>query len=122
MGAKDKAGSRGRGGPCSGCCRGTPKPLPPRERTVTLNDRSGANKAFPLNKVSNTKYTLWTFVPKNLYEQFSAPMNLYFLLIALLQLWRTITPVSEAHGQAGRLLQSCPRSGSCDEGMLNWRG
>lgn len=30
----------------------------------------------------------------NLYDQFSAPMNLYFLLIACLQLWRTITPVN----------------------------
>lgn len=52
------------------------------------------SKEFPSNKISNTKYTILTFLPLNLYEQFSRFMNLYFLLIACLQLWNAITPVN----------------------------
>jgi magnesium-transporting ATPase (P-type) len=44
--------------------------------------------------VSNTRYTPWNFLPLNLINQFRAPLNLYFLLVAFLQLWRAITPVN----------------------------
>uniref|UniRef100_A0A914BYV9 Phospholipid-transporting ATPase n=1 Tax=Acrobeloides nanus TaxID=290746 RepID=A0A914BYV9_9BILA len=33
------------------------------------------------NKIRTTKYTFWTFVPKNLWEQFHRWANLYFLMI-----------------------------------------
>mmetsp|Transcript_33107 Transcript_33107/g.30010 ORF Transcript_33107/g.30010 Transcript_33107/m.30010 type:complete len:100 (-) Transcript_33107:495-794(-) len=36
------------------------------------------------NGISTTKYSWLTFIPKNLYEQFSKAANLYFLLIGLL--------------------------------------
>jgi len=49
---------------------------------------------LPDNRVSNTKYTALTFLPLFLLEQFGTPMNLYFLMIAFLQLWRAITPVN----------------------------
>lgn len=52
------------------------------------------NIEFPSNKVSNTKYTALSFIPKNLAEQFSRHINRYFLFIAFLQLISVITPVS----------------------------
>jgi phospholipid-translocating ATPase len=62
-------------------------------RVVRANDAE-ANKLFPSNAISNTKYNLLSFVPKNLMEQFSRAMNKYFLLIACLQLVKEITPVN----------------------------
>lgn len=49
---------------------------------------------FPSNKVTNTKFTVLTFLPKTLGQQFSKPMQCYFLLIAILQLNPTLTPVN----------------------------
>jgi phospholipid-translocating ATPase len=40
---------------------------------------------FPPNVVRNQKYTVLTFVPRVLYEQFKYFFNLYFLLVALSQ-------------------------------------
>lgn len=56
--------------------------------------KKGESSPFPSNRISNTKYTLLTFVPKNLYEQFSLHMNRYFLLIAVLELFPSLTPVN----------------------------
>jgi hypothetical protein len=53
------------------------------------------------NRVINTKHTRLSFLPTMLREQFSAPMNLYFLLIACLQLWPAISPVRVCWGGAG---------------------
>jgi hypothetical protein len=50
--------------------------------------------AFRDNKVANTKYTALSFVPKNLMEQFSRFLNVYFLMLAVVQLVPSITPVS----------------------------
>ena len=52
------------------------------------------NIEFVDNRVSNTKYTLLSFVPKNLAEQFSLHINRYFLFIAVLQLFPALTPVN----------------------------
>ena len=38
------------------------------------------------NKVKTSKYTFLTFLPKNLLEQFSKLANVYFLLIAFMQM------------------------------------
>jgi phospholipid-translocating ATPase len=48
------------------------------------------------NAIRNTKYTVFTFIPLNLKEQFGRFMNLYFLFIACLQLLPSITPVAPA--------------------------
>jgi phospholipid-translocating P-type ATPase (flippase) len=48
----------------------------------TRNDKG--EPLFMNNYISTTKYTLLTFLPKNLFEQFSRIANLYFLVIALL--------------------------------------
>lgn len=39
---------------------------------------------FCSNKISNTKYSILTFIPKNLLEQFRRVANFYFLMIAIL--------------------------------------
>uniref|UniRef100_A0A0E0J1I6 Phospholipid-transporting ATPase n=2 Tax=Oryza TaxID=4527 RepID=A0A0E0J1I6_ORYNI len=65
------------------------------KRFVYINDESYQND-YCDNRISNTKYTLLNFLPKNLWEQFRRFMNQYFLLIACLQLWSLITPVNPA--------------------------
>ncbi|KAF2531321.1 hypothetical protein F2Q70_00031293 [Brassica cretica] len=66
------------------------------KRFVYINDDEASKELCCDNRISNTKYTLWNFFPKNLLEQFSRFMNQYFLLIACLQLWSLITPVNPA--------------------------
>uniref|UniRef100_A0A6A7G3R0 P-type phospholipid transporter n=2 Tax=Hirondellea gigas TaxID=1518452 RepID=A0A6A7G3R0_9CRUS len=65
---------------------------PPKEqstRTVVANhilapDVASPNDVYPSNRISTTKYTLLTFIPKNIIEQFHRFANIYFLLIVLL--------------------------------------
>ncbi|KAG9090083.1 hypothetical protein FRC06_001230 [Ceratobasidium sp. 370] len=42
---------------------------------------------YERNKVRTSKYTIVTFVPKNLYEQFRRVANLYFLALVVLQVF-----------------------------------
>ncbi|GMH07261.1 hypothetical protein Nepgr_009101 [Nepenthes gracilis] len=65
-------------------------------RYVYINDDDLVQELYCDNRISNRKYSLFNFVPKNLWEQFSRFMNQYFLLIACLQLWSLITPVNPA--------------------------
>ena len=46
---------------------------------------------LPNNEISTSKYNFLTFVPVNLFEQFSKPANLYFLIIGGLQIIPAIT-------------------------------
>ncbi|XP_042052632.1 phospholipid-transporting ATPase 2-like isoform X4 [Salvia splendens] len=66
------------------------------KRYVYINDDNLAKDIYCDNRISNRKYTILNFLPKNLWEQFSRFMNQYFLLIACLQLWSLITPVNPA--------------------------
>ncbi|GFP82872.1 phospholipid-transporting ATPase 2 [Phtheirospermum japonicum] len=66
------------------------------KRYVYINDDNLAQDLYCDNRISNRKYTILNFLPKNLWEQFSRFMNQYFLLIACLQLWSLITPVNPA--------------------------
>ncbi|KAJ9660634.1 putative aminophospholipid-translocase [Neophaeococcomyces mojaviensis] len=43
-------------------------------------------KRYPANIVSNAKYTLWSFLPLTLYNEFRFFLNVYFLLVALSQI------------------------------------
>ncbi|KJE94424.1 P-type ATPase [Capsaspora owczarzaki ATCC 30864] len=65
-----------------------------RPTRVVAANQAALNAGFPDNRIVNSKYTLFTFIPFNLYEQFSRFMNRYFLLIAILQLFPTLTPVN----------------------------
>eukprot|EP01025_Chloroclados_australasicus_P048093 TRINITY_DN5435_c0_g1_i1.p1 TRINITY_DN5435_c0_g1~~TRINITY_DN5435_c0_g1_i1.p1 ORF type:complete len:1141 (+),score=150.88 TRINITY_DN5435_c0_g1_i1:186-3608(+) len=51
-------------------------------------------KEYSQNFVKTSKYTILTFLPINLYQQFSRIANLYFLLIAMLQLVPGLSPTS----------------------------
>jgi phospholipid-translocating ATPase len=50
--------------------------------------------AFVDNTVCNSRYTAVTFLPLNIMEQFSRPLNFYFLLVACLQFIPVIAPVN----------------------------
>ncbi|KAJ8322920.1 hypothetical protein BDV3_006798 [Batrachochytrium dendrobatidis] len=65
------------------------------ERTIILNDpvKNGAQK-YLHNSVTTGKYTLVTFLPKFLFEQFSKYANLFFLLTGTVQLIPGISPTS----------------------------
>eukprot|EP00268_Persea_americana_P027236 TRINITY_DN2667_c0_g1_i2.p1 TRINITY_DN2667_c0_g1~~TRINITY_DN2667_c0_g1_i2.p1 ORF type:complete len:1108 (+),score=144.64 TRINITY_DN2667_c0_g1_i2:417-3740(+) len=65
------------------------------KRYVNIDDNDQEH-LYCDNRLSNRKYTILNFIPKNLWEQFSRFMNQYFLLIACLQLWSLITPVNPA--------------------------
>ncbi|XP_078736142.1 phospholipid-transporting ATPase IF-like isoform X3 [Lampetra fluviatilis] len=41
---------------------------------------------FPDNRIISSKYTVWNFIPKNLFEQFRRIANFYFIIIFLVQL------------------------------------
>ncbi|EJD08500.1 phospholipid-translocating P-type ATPase [Fomitiporia mediterranea MF3/22] len=57
--------------------------LPPSEC-----DANGEPLArYVRNKVRTTKYTILSFIPKNLYEQFRRVANLYFLALVLIQVF-----------------------------------
>jgi hypothetical protein len=77
-------------------CRRRPQE---KERVVWLNRgdlAAGPDGNGAPNTMNSSLYSFAGFLPCMLYEQFSAPMNLFFLMIACLQLWRAISPVSVA--------------------------
>ncbi|XP_052218556.1 phospholipid-transporting ATPase IF-like isoform X1 [Dreissena polymorpha] len=48
---------------------------------------------YPENQIISSRYTIWNFLPKNLFEQFRRVANFYFLIIGIVQLLID-TPVS----------------------------
>ncbi|CAK5276718.1 unnamed protein product [Mycena citricolor] len=83
---------------------GKPKPNG-RRRNIYVNtplprgelDSNGDPTArYPRNKVRTTKYTLVTFVPKNLTEQFSRIANIFFLVLVIVQLFPVFGAASGA--------------------------
>ncbi|QDS76660.1 hypothetical protein FKW77_000059 [Venturia effusa] len=56
---------------------------PASNRIVMVGQRQSTR--FPLNAISNAKYTPWSFVPRTLYNEFKFFLNMYFLLVALSQ-------------------------------------
>ncbi|CAN6299458.1 unnamed protein product [Urochloa humidicola] len=74
--------------------RRQPQPMAPTLRTVYCNDReANAPVGYKGNSVSTTKYSILTFLPKGLFEQFRRVANLYFLMISIL----STTPISPVH-------------------------
>ncbi|KAK3153697.1 hypothetical protein QOZ80_2BG0179880 [Eleusine coracana subsp. coracana] len=74
--------------------RRQPQPQAPTVRTVYCNDReANAPVGYKGNSVSTTKYSVLTFLPKGLFEQFRRVANLYFLMISIL----STTPISPVH-------------------------
>ena len=60
------------------------------EPVRTININSPQHLRFVSNWVTNSKYNIITFLPKNLFEQFTRVANLYFLAISIV----TFTPYS----------------------------
>jgi phospholipid-translocating ATPase len=58
-----------------------------KERSITFSGGiiSSEPTTFPPNVVRNQKYSLISFVPIVLYEQFKFFFNMYFLIVALTQ-------------------------------------
>lgn len=65
------------------------KNMPDRKIMTNIPDL-----ALPNNKISTSKYSLITFLPKNLLEQFSKMANMYFLIIGFMQLIKEISTSS----------------------------
>ena len=55
-----------------------------KARVIKLN-ASNQDEKFAGNRISTAKYSFWSFVPSFLFEQFRRYSNVFFLLIALLQ-------------------------------------
>jgi phospholipid-transporting ATPase len=84
-GAAPLTGGAGGGGGASSAVTGAATRGAPAPRTITVNQGPQASP-FVHNGVTTSKYNLVTFLPKNLFEQFRRVANLYFLVIAILQL------------------------------------
>uniref|UniRef100_A0A8D2JPT7 Phospholipid-transporting ATPase n=1 Tax=Sciurus vulgaris TaxID=55149 RepID=A0A8D2JPT7_SCIVU len=62
----------------------------PQQRVVIPNnslchqDWDKVSRRYPGNTICTTKYTLFTFLPRNLFEQFHRWANLYFLFLVVL--------------------------------------
>ncbi|XP_053993242.1 phospholipid-transporting ATPase IB-like isoform X2 [Hylaeus volcanicus] len=57
--------------------------------------KASENKQFCTNYISTHQYTIATFVPKNIWQQFHRLSNVYFFFLAILQ---TIRQISATHG------------------------
>ncbi|XP_073710330.1 phospholipid-transporting ATPase 11C isoform X2 [Misgurnus anguillicaudatus] len=58
-------------------------------RTIHIGSMPGTEAFIPTkfcdNRIVSSKYTVWNFLPKNLFEQFRRIANFYFLIIFLVQ-------------------------------------
>ena len=71
------------------CCYKKPvewKNMPDRKIITNIPDFE-----LPDNRISTSKYSFITFIPKNLLEQFSKMANMYFLIIGFLQIIKEIS-------------------------------
>ncbi|KAL6061509.1 Phospholipid-transporting ATPase [Balamuthia mandrillaris] len=68
-----------------------------QQRTIKVSDRVH-NKTFRFanNSISTTKYTPWSFIFKNLWEQFHRLANVWFLIVAVIQLIPGVSPLNPA--------------------------
>jgi len=75
--------------------KGTLDKIPPvtvKEKSRTINLGCSEENIFVSNAISTAKYSLWTFVPKFLFEQFRRYANVFFLMIGLLQQIPDVSP------------------------------
>eukprot|EP01060_Flectonema_neradi_P005335 TRINITY_DN13533_c0_g1_i2.p1 TRINITY_DN13533_c0_g1~~TRINITY_DN13533_c0_g1_i2.p1 ORF type:complete len:1216 (+),score=261.43 TRINITY_DN13533_c0_g1_i2:203-3850(+) len=60
------------------------KPKSPEERTIRIGEEDD-DQDYPPNIVRNQKYSVASFIPISLYEQFKYFFNMYFLVVAISQ-------------------------------------
>ncbi|MED6245514.1 Phospholipid-transporting ATPase FetA, partial [Ataeniobius toweri] len=64
------------------------------ERLLRANDRAfNLSQQYAKNAIKSSKYNIFTFLPLNLFEQFSRLANVYFLFLLILQLIPHISSV-----------------------------
>ncbi|KAI0244456.1 drs2 neo1 protein [Massospora cicadina] len=68
-----------------------PDPHPRESRRVEFTP----NASYPTNVIRTSKYTLLSFIPVNLYIQFSNFVNVYFLCISIIQFIPGASPVGK---------------------------
>ena len=64
---------------------GLSRPSRPDNRCRVVKLNSSQAEKYVGNRISTAKYSFWSFVPSFLFEQFRRYSNIFFLLIALLQ-------------------------------------
>ncbi|XP_061900300.1 phospholipid-transporting ATPase IG isoform X3 [Entelurus aequoreus] len=78
-----------RGGCSSAALKGEERRLDSRTIYIGHRPRSASEPFTPPkfcdNRIVSSKYTVWNFLPKNLFEQFRRIANFYFLIIFLVQ-------------------------------------
>jgi phospholipid-translocating ATPase len=57
---------------------------PAANRVVSVGLRQASR--FPINAISNSRYTPWSFLPVTLFNEFKFFINMYFLMVALSQI------------------------------------
>ncbi len=62
---------------------------------VSCSSKQHPNYGYKANQIKTTKYNVFTFLPKNLYEQFHRLANIYFLFIVLLNWVPSINAVAK---------------------------
>ncbi|UMM22668.1 hypothetical protein L5515_003775 [Caenorhabditis briggsae] len=69
------------------------QPILPQQRIVVPNNQKEPppryeqpNRRYCGNRISTTKYSVLTFIPKNLFEQLHRAANLYFIFIVILNM------------------------------------
>jgi len=73
-----------------------PEENPDDFRTIYINDsQRNAEFKFADNYVRTTRYTLLSFLPKNVFEQLHRLANVYFLFIGLLQVFTTLSSTGQ---------------------------
>jgi len=83
-----------------GCClsrlqKGRERRSRPYPPILINNYRSNSRcKSFVTNEIRTTKYTLLTFIPLNLFEQFRRATNLFLLLVTVITLIPEIRPLT----------------------------
>lgn len=60
-------------------------------KTVIIDERTGREHIG--NSIRSSRYTVWDFVPRQLFFQFSKLANAYFLLVSVLQMVPGLSPV-----------------------------
>ena len=56
------------------------------KREFKIFDKKICEKGYSSNRIRTFKYSRWNFIPLNLVDQLNKPLNMYFILIMLLQM------------------------------------
>lgn len=63
--------------------------LDPRRKNTLIDERTGKHHIG--NSIRSSRYTLWNFLPRQLFAQFSKLANFYFLCVSVMQMIPTLS-------------------------------